>query len=98
MGRVVYSHGPIIRRLTITSAITSFIGCVALILAVIALTDRIDAIQLSRQRAAVDSCAIIRTLVLTAAPPNKQRAAIRYLDENGLHSCAAYGRHVVRTK
>lgn len=70
-------------------------GIVAIV-AVVALIVSVTSIQASRERAAVDSCRLIRGLVLTATPRDRLTMAIAFLDKNGLNNCQAYAKKVTR--
>lgn len=73
------------------SAIASIVAVVALAIAISAYGTRLDSIQRARQKAATDTCYILRALVLTATPAPKLDRATAYLAKNQLGDCNAYG-------
>ena len=93
-GRVVYSRGPIIRTLEVLSAFTGIVAIASLVLALVAFSHGLADIQTSRERAAEDSCHLIRGLVLEATPRHRLAAAITYLDRSPLANCHRYGAQV----
>lgn len=60
------------------------------------------AFQGSRERAARDSCELLRHIVLSATPPEQAARAVVFLERNGLDdahgrdSCPAYAGRLVR--
>lgn len=83
------------RTAAVVQSIVALIAVIALIVSVASLSSAIDSIQRSRHDAAVDSCYLLRALVLAAAPASRQRSATAYLARTPLRNCNAYGRNIV---
>jgi hypothetical protein len=76
--------------------LTALLAVAALIVSLTSLAKRINEVQNARQRAAVDSCELLRGLVLAATPPGKHGRALAYLNRTELRDCRLYGRHILK--
>lgn len=94
----MYSKGPIIKSLEILSVVSGLIAVAALIISLTAQSNRIDYIQQSRQRSALDSCNILRTILFKATPPARYLEASHILKQAGLSNCVQYAHDVRYSK
>lgn len=84
-------------RALIIVTILGIVGVAACVALIISLTS----LQSSRERAAHDSCELLRHIVLAATPPAERAQAVGFLYRNGLDDargrdrCPQYASHLV---
>lgn len=80
-----------------SQGLTALAAVLAMVISLISFGSRLDSIQSSRQRAATDSCRLLRSVVLAAFPPDDRRLALELIHAERLDNCLAYGFHVRHT-
>jgi hypothetical protein len=75
---------------------TAVAAIAAFVIAILALQSSLTTIQTGRERAAVDSCYLLRGVLYTATPPTKQAQARAkaFVDKTALYDCDGYGQRI----
>ena len=83
-----------LRIVVAAQTLTTLLAAIALVLSLTSIAGRIDAVQSARERSAVDSCELIRGIVLATTPPKGRARALAFINDTELRNCEAYGRSV----